>query len=120
MIALDLHLGHAPRNARRRQEQGWIKDEIVALQAYPAHLVGVDELSDFESKQVHETFDWHLGHTDFLRVNPNMALWRCDRGAFRFEWNITFGRQLPVHFNTVACRGDGDILNRSVGSSKHV
>ena len=56
-IALDLHLGHAPRNARRLQEQGWIEDEVVALQAYPAHLVGVDELSDFEPEQVHETFD---------------------------------------------------------------
>src|SRR5215831_12452193 len=55
-----------------------------------------------------------------MRVNPNMALWRGDSGAFRFEWNIAFGMQLPVHFDAVAGNADGDILNRSVGSSKHI
>jgi len=49
-----------------------------------------------------------------------MALWRGDSGAFCFERNIAFGMQLPVHFNAVARGGDGDILNRSIGSSKHV
>jgi len=91
VIALDLHFGHAPRNTRRRQEQGWIEDEVVTLQAYPAHFVSVDELSGFEPEQIHETFDRYLGHTDFVRVYPNMALWCCDSGAFRFEWNIAFG-----------------------------
>jgi hypothetical protein len=36
--------------------------------------VSVDELSDFEPEQSHESFDRHLGHTDFARVNPNVAL----------------------------------------------
>src|SRR5262245_28982846 len=61
-----------------------------------------------------------MGHADFVRMNPNVALWRCDCGAFCFEWNIAFGMQLPLHFDAIAGGGNGDILNRSVGSSKHV
>jgi hypothetical protein len=36
-----------------------------------------------------------LGHTDFARANPNVALWRYDRDACRFEWTITL--QAAVH-----------------------
>src|SRR5262245_56002611 len=115
-----MHLGHATRNARRRQKQGWIEDKVIAIQTYSTHLISVDELSAFESEQIHETFDRHLGHTDFMRVNPNMPLRRCDGGAFRFEWNTAFVMQLPMHFDVVACGGNGYILNRSIGSSKHV
>jgi hypothetical protein len=55
-----------------------------------------------------------------MRVNPNMALGRCDSGAFCFKWNIAFGMQLPAHFDAIAGGGDSDILNRSIGRSKHV
>ena len=61
-----------------------------------------------------------MGDGDFARVHPHVAFGRGHSGAFRFERQIALGMQLPLHLETGADGGDGNIHDRRVGRSEHV